>query len=139
MDRGTKLLAAVAALALAAPLAAGAGDPGYGSDDPVDPPLVNAKAPSPTTTTARAVLRVVASKPLRLQGVGFHRSELVRITVTTGKTRLVRQMRAGVRGGFAVTFASVRFEDCDSAPPEIVARGTSTGRVVLLPRDCAMR
>jgi hypothetical protein len=143
MDR-RKASVVVAVLALAVPAAAGAGDPG--PDDPVDPPLYPLRPVHPTTTpststSTAAALRVVASAPLRLRVVGFQRNELVRVTVTATGSRLVRQMRAGAKGGFWVTFAGVRVDECSIAPREIVARGSSTGRVAMfaLPRACALR
>jgi len=135
-----KAVVVLAALALAAPALATAEGPE--PNDPIDPPLSpKPMMPQPSSSAgAKAALRLVASAPLRLQGSGFHRSELVRVTVKTANSKLVRQLRAGIRGGFVVTFAGVKVaNNCTASLPEIVARGTSTGRVVVLPRDCPMQ
>jgi hypothetical protein len=137
----TRVHVLAAALALTFAAVAGAGDPGPG--DPIDPPLT----PKPVATTSssssasgKATLALVSSTPLRLKGAGFRAHELVRLTVTTSSRQIVRQLRTGLKGGFAVVFTTVRFDRCSSPVPAIVARAGSSGRIALSvkPPECAM-
>jgi hypothetical protein len=123
------------ALALAVPALAVAGDPGPG--DPVDPPLTPkpmapASSSSSSATATKAAVTVVASTPLRVRGTGFRAHELVRLTVKTAKGSVGRQVRAGAKGGFALTFATIRFSRCAAPVPTIFARAGSSGRVTAL-------
>jgi len=106
-------------------------------------PLGAASFASPPTATSpvatKAMLRVVHFTPLTLRGANFRSHESVRIAVTLSGWSATRQVRAGLLGGFTISFAGVRLERCGT-PPAITARGVRTGlvRAFGLPRDCAM-
>jgi hypothetical protein len=136
----TRVYVLAAALALTFAGVAGAGDPGPG--DPVDPPLTPKPVATSSSSSAsgKATLALVSSTPLRLKGAGFRAHEVVQLTVTTSQRQIVRQLRTGLKGGFAVIFATVRFDRCSSPAPAIVARAGSSGRIALSvkPPECAM-
>jgi hypothetical protein len=59
--------------------------------------------------TARAVLKPIAGTPFRVRGSRFRTSERVRVTVTpTGRTGIVRRVRASRGGTFVLAFRGVR-------------------------------
>jgi hypothetical protein len=76
----------------------------------------------------RPALVIRSDLPLTLHGSGFRANEAVRVTVLMGERRWVRNVRAGLAGGFTVRFAGVRLLYC-STPLVITARGPRSGTV----------
>ena len=70
-------------------------------------------------------LRVTKERPLVVTGSRFKAHEAVRVTVRAGTRTLTRDIHAGARGGFAVTFR-VKVNFC-SRPLSIMARGAASG------------
>jgi hypothetical protein len=59
--------------------------------------------------TARAVLKPIAGTPFRVRGSRFRPNERVRVTVTpTGRTGIVRRVRASRRGTFVLAFRGLQ-------------------------------
>jgi hypothetical protein len=59
--------------------------------------------------TARAILTPVAGTPFRVRGSRFRANERVRVTITpTGRTGIVRRVRASGRGTFVLAFRRVQ-------------------------------
>jgi hypothetical protein len=64
--------------------------------------------PEPAAT-ARAVLKPIAGTPFRVRGSRFRANERVRVTVTpTGRTGIVRGVRASRRGTFVLSFRGLQ-------------------------------
>jgi hypothetical protein len=90
------------------------------------------------SSAPRPALVVRDDLPLTLQGSGFRAQEAVRVTVVMNERRWVRNVHAGLAGGFTVRFAGVRLLYC-AVPLVITARGARSGTVSpkFPPRRCA--
>ena len=75
--------------------------------------------------------------PLVLQGAGFDREELVRLTVSLGDRTATRKLRASKAGSFTTRFDAIRYSRCGPAL-EVEAVGSRGHRVSweLVPLDC---
>ena len=75
--------------------------------------------------------------PLVLQGVGFDREELVRLTVSLGDRTVTRKLRANRLGSFTTRFDAMRYSRCGPAL-EVAAAGSRGHRVSwkLVPLAC---
>ena len=69
--------------------------------------------------------RDLLGDPVVLTGSRFKAHEAVRVTVRAGTRTLTRDIHAGTRGGFTVTFR-VKVNFC-SRPLSIMARGAASG------------
>ena len=93
---------------------------------------------SPAARTAAARLRVVASDPVKVVGIGFHASERVRIVARySGYTAAVR-VRATATGRFTAVIANATLYDpCNDTLRVTAAGSTGTRAEVKLPqRQC---
>jgi hypothetical protein len=90
------------------------------------------------SSAPRPALVIRDDLPLTLHGSGFRAQEAVRVKVVMNEHRWVRNVRAGVAGGFTVKLAGVRLLYC-AVPLVITARGAESGTVSpqLPPRRCA--
>jgi hypothetical protein len=97
--------------------------------------LVGAAAALSATKPALSIRR---DFPLTLRGSSFRAHEAVRVTVRMGERRWVRNVRAGLAGGFTAQFAGVALNHC-ATPLAITARGERSGTVSakLPPWECA--
>jgi hypothetical protein len=79
---------------------------------------------APQAAKGRPKIAPAGLEPFRIVGTGFAAHERVRVTVTpsTGEP-IVRRVRAGVRGGFTVSFPAVEA----SGGLEAVATGSAGG------------
>lgn len=59
----------------------------------------------------RPTLKLVGTSPVEIRAAGFRSRERVRVVVVTDD-RAAKRVRAGVRGGFAVTFADLSVDRC---------------------------
>jgi hypothetical protein len=89
------------------------------------------------SSAPRPALVIRDDLPLTLHGSGFRAQEAVRVNVVMNEQRWVRNVRAGLAGGFTVKFAGVRLLYC-AVPLVITARGARSGTVSpkLPPRRC---
>ena len=89
------------------------------------------------SSATRTALVIRDDLPLTLHGSGFRAQEAVRVKVVMNEHRWVRNVRAGLAGGFTVKFAGVRLLYC-AVPLVITARGPVSGTVSpkLPPRRC---
>ncbi len=69
-------------------------------------------------------LRLVDKSPITLRGSAFKARERVTVTATDGTARVVRVVRAGSSGTFAVTFPKLRFDPCELEARASGARGS---------------
>ena len=60
-----------------------------------------------------AHLRLSHTSPVTAQGSGFKALEYVRVTLTMGHLKKVRQVRATARGSFSTVWRGVTIESCD--------------------------
>jgi len=60
----------------------------------------------------KAALEVVTEQPLVIQGFGFKRLEVVRVTATAGPDRATRRLTARRSGVFTARFAGVTYDPC---------------------------
>jgi hypothetical protein len=90
---------------------------------------------------AKTRVRMVEPAPLVLQGVGFERAELVRVTVSLGDRSTTRKLRANRAGSFTTRFEGIRYSRCGAAALEVDAVGSRGHRVSwkLVPLDCPAR
>ena len=80
------------------------------------------------SSAPRPALVIRDDLPLTLHGSGFRAGEAVRVNVVMNEQRWVRNVRAGLAGGFTVRFAGVRLLYC-AVPLVISARGARSGTV----------
>jgi hypothetical protein len=82
-------------------------------------------------------VRIMDPAPLVLQGVGFDREEVVRLTVSLGDRTVTRKLRANRLGAFTTRFDAMRYSRCGPAL-EVKAVGSLGHRVSwqLVPLDC---
>lgn len=88
-------------------------------------------------TRAKPQLKVLATRPLVVQGTHFQAGERVRVTAKTSGAA-TRTVRATAAGSFKATFSSVSVGRCEGATITAVgvARDRATSKV-LQDQDCA--
>ena len=94
-------------------------------------------AGSAAASTRTAHVMLVSNAPASVRGTGFRANELVRVTVSATGTR-TKQVTAGRRGTFRVTFAGFSIDYC--VPYTVRARGNRGSRafVKIIP-ECPSR
>jgi hypothetical protein len=78
--------------------------------------------------TKSAHLRLSHASPMTAQGSGFKALEYVKVTLSMGHLKKVRQARATTRGTFSVAWRGVTIDSCDW---RVVAVGGLGSRAVL--------
>jgi hypothetical protein len=82
-------------------------------------------------------VRVTHTDPVVVRGVSFQPGERVTVQfVIRGGERATRLVRAGVRGGFAATFASLSVTECDRFNVRALGWRGSRASYVQLPPPC---
>lgn len=71
---------------------------------------------------ARPSLQLVTLSPMSVHGTGFVARERVRVRLRSLGTTSTRRVRATRRGGFSVSFASVRIDRCSAFSVTAVGR-----------------
>jgi hypothetical protein len=90
-------------------------------------------------TRAKPQLKVLATRPLVVQGTHFRARERVRVTVTTS-TAVRRTVRATDTGSFKAQFSAVSVGRCAGATIQAVgSAGDRASSKVLQAQDCAPR
>ena len=88
-------------------------------------------APAPPR---RAALVPVKARPLELRGNGFAPGERVSVTVSTGETRLTRDVRARPTGTFALSFPGM--QTCNGVSADAVGSDGSRASFQLSSFGC---
>jgi len=90
-----------------------------------------------TAAPTKAVVQLVTAQPLEIEGAGFKRLEVVRVTATADEDRATRLLTVRRSGAFLARFPGMRYDPC-SEVLVLRARGTkgSLASVKLLPREC---
>jgi hypothetical protein len=90
-----------------------------------------------SATRARPQLKVLATRPLVVQGTHFRARERVRVTATTTEA-VMRTVRATAAGSFQAHFTSVSVGRCSGATVKAVgAAGDRASFKVLQDQACA--
>jgi len=90
-----------------------------------------------STMRAKPQLKVLATRPLVVQGMHFRARERVRVTATTTEA-VVRTVRATAAGAFKAQFPTVSVGRCEGAALKAVgATGDRASFKVLQDQDCA--
>jgi hypothetical protein len=94
-------------------------------------------AASADASVPKTRVRMIDPAPLMLQGVGFDREELVRLTVSLGGRTVTRKLRANRVGSFTTRFDAMRYSRCGPVL-EVKAVGSLGHRVSwqLVPLSC---
>jgi hypothetical protein len=94
-------------------------------------------AASADASASKTRVRMIDPAPLMLQGVGFDREEVVRLTVSLGDRTVTRKLRANRIGSFTTRFDAIRYSRCGPAL-EVKAVGSLGHRVSwqLVPLSC---
>ena len=92
-----------------------------------------------SSTRAKPQLKVLATRPLMVQGTHFHARERVRVRVSAAPAApITRTVRATAAGTFTARFASVSVARCgDAAIRALGATGDRASSKVLQAQDCA--
>ena len=99
--------------------------------------LVWASAGLSSPARAKPHVRVVATRPLVVQGTHFRARERVRVTATTTRA-VTRTVRASATGSFRAQFSGVSVGRCDVATVKAVgALGDHASSKILRDEDCA--
>jgi hypothetical protein len=99
-------------------------------------PLLAVASTAPAAVGDPAV-RIADRNPVVVRGVNFRPSERVTVQfVIRGGERATRLVRAGVRGGFTATFASLTVTECDAFNVRALGWRGSRASYVQLPPPC---
>lgn len=86
----------------------------------------------------KAVLRLVATKPLKVKGLRFAPGERVRLTATSARTTL-RGARASGAGGFVADFGAATYDRCSGLVVRAEGRRGSRASLKMPQPECPPR